>query len=169
MIGSSHRYGGMTALACSAGIVAVPCASRAALTVCMPLDYTAFCLMNQESYLRYARERLVDPQVAEATVKSALGELATIWPTALRSASTAAVAWRTMAAYVSRARTICTPAVRGALDCLHSILPALQADVLILHRQLALSIEETADLMGIEEPTVACYLLTAERRLTPPA
>ncbi|MFG2960797.1 sigma factor-like helix-turn-helix DNA-binding protein [Streptomyces sp. NPDC048291] len=132
----------------------------------LPLEYTAFCQLHQEDYLRYARERVQDAWMSRRVVQAALGQLATIWPAVISSPRPAAVAWRLLNALVSSAvpeRT--APPSAQAADAMHRMLPPGQADALILRCRLSLSEQRAAELMGVEAPAVASQLLMAQREL----
>ncbi|MFD5752475.1 hypothetical protein [Streptomyces sp. NPDC127033] len=134
------------------------------LTICLPLDYTAFCTLHQDSYLRYAYARIADLEEARAVVRTALGELALVWPSALRSSCPQAVAWQLLGRLVSAAQVRSGAASRDR--SVHRILPAGPADALLLCHGLSLTARQAAALMGEEEPTVRSQLSAALRCLS---
>ncbi|MEU9348962.1 sigma factor-like helix-turn-helix DNA-binding protein [Streptomyces sp. NPDC048278] len=132
----------------------------------LPLEYTAFCQLHQEDYLRYTHERVQDAWMSRQVVKAVLGNLATIWPTVISSPRPAAVAWQLLDALISSALSQRTaPPAAQTADSMHRMLPPGQADALILRCQLHLSEQRAAELMGVEAPTVASQLLMAQRAL----
>ncbi|WP_059008891.1 hypothetical protein [Streptomyces specialis] len=127
----------------------------------LPVEFAAFCALHHGRYLRYCRLRLPGTAVAEAVVESALGELATRWAAALAT-SPAALAWHLLGRRVdAEARAA------GQGDVLHRLLPAPQADAVLLRRRLRMSLAETAEVMGLAPRDVTWHLLLAERRLAP--
>lgn len=133
------------------------------LIVALPLDYTAFCLLHQHNYLRYARARLQRPDLSEQSVADALGDLAVNWNGALCSAAPAARAWLLLGRRVARAAR--GPRTSQRADTLHRLLPTRQADMVVLRHRLLLDHAQTAALMGLEALTVAADLAAAHRAL----
>ncbi|MFE4622688.1 sigma factor-like helix-turn-helix DNA-binding protein [Streptomyces mirabilis] len=131
----------------------------------LPLEYTAFCLLHRERYLRYTRERVQDAWVSQKLVEAALGNLATIWPAVISSSRPAAVAWRLLDALISSALRGRRNGVAHPVDAVHQVLPPAQADVVILRCRLRLSEAQAAELMGVEQPAVASQLRMAQRAL----
>ncbi|MEV7787629.1 hypothetical protein AB0O72_19895 [Streptomyces sp. NPDC088106] len=138
---------------------------RSGIEVVLPLEYTAFCLLHQEGYLRYARERVRDDWMSRQIVEVALGNLATIWPTVISSPRPAAVAWRLLDALISSALRDRRARAAQSVDAVYQLLPPAQADAVILCCRLRLSEVQAADLMGVEAPTVASQLRMAQRAL----
>lgn len=136
-----------------------------AITLVLPLEYTAFCLLHRERYLRYTRERVQDAWVSQKLVEAALGNLATIWPTVISSSRPAAVAWRLLDALISSALRGHRSGAAQPVDVVHRVLPPAQADAVILRCRLHLSEEQAAELMGVEQPAVASQLRMAQRAL----
>jgi hypothetical protein len=132
------------------------------LLISLPLDYTAFCTLHQDAYLRYAQARIADAEASRAVVSSALGELALTWTSALRSSSPEVIAWQLLGRLV-RAAVIRSGAVGRSM---HRLLPAAQADAVLLCGQLSLSVKQAAALMGEEEPTVRSRLRAGLRSLS---
>jgi hypothetical protein len=140
-------------------------APQPGIEVVLPLEYTAFCLLYQEGYLRYARERVRDALMSRQIVEVALGNLATIWPTVISSPRPAAVAWRLLDALISSALRDRRVQAAQPADAVYQLLPPAQADAVILCCRLRLSEAQAADLMGVEAPTVASQLRMAQRAL----
>ncbi|MFK4152931.1 hypothetical protein ACI2LV_13250 [Streptomyces fungicidicus] len=136
-----------------------------AIEVVLPLEYTAFCLLHQEGYLSYARERVQDAWMSRQIVEVALGNLATIWPTVISSPRPAAVAWRLLDALISSALRDRRVQAAQPADVVYQLLPPAQADAVILCCRLHMSEEQAADLMGLEAPTVSSQLRMAQRAL----
>ncbi|PAK27696.1 hypothetical protein CJD44_02715 [Streptomyces sp. alain-838] len=130
----------------------------------LPLEYTAFCLMHQERYLHYTRERVRDPLMSQQVVRALLGNLATIWPTVISSPRPAAVAWRLLDALISSVLRNGDADVTGP-DPVHHVLPPAQADAVVLRCRMQLSEAQAAELMGVEPPVVATRLRMAQRAL----
>ncbi|WP_407560878.1 hypothetical protein [Streptomyces sp. 184] len=132
------------------------------LTIALPLEYTAFCLLHEEHYVHYSRARVGEATTGRVAVARALGDLALAWDRALRSASVAAAAWELLRIRVRAAARAAGPAPGWDL---HRTLPDLQADAMILRYRLALTDAQSAQLMGVEEPVVASQLRLAWRQL----
>ncbi|MFE1797699.1 hypothetical protein ACFW9L_16210 [Streptomyces sp. NPDC059517] len=136
-----------------------------AIALVLPLEYTAFCLLYRDRYLRYTRERVQDAWVSQRLVEAALGNLATIWPTVISSSRPAAVAWRLLDALISSALRERSAEAGQRVDAVHQVLPPAQADAVILRCRLRLSEVQAAELMGVEQPAVASQLRMAQRAL----
>ncbi|MFD7105168.1 hypothetical protein ACWIG3_02075 [Streptomyces celluloflavus] len=136
--------------------------------VALPIDFTAFCELRYELFLRYARLRLADRGHAEATVRAGLGDLAIIWPHVLSSPCPAEIAWRALKRRISdgerQQQTGPRPA-RALLGLVYRALPEGQADVAVLRYLLDLTSDQVADLMGSDRAAVAYSLRAAQRRL----
>ncbi|MGW0561524.1 sigma factor-like helix-turn-helix DNA-binding protein [Streptomyces sp. NPDC003016] len=159
MAGTSHHSGPGRG-----GVRARPSEPSEPLTACLPLDYTAFCLLHRDAYLRYAQARLADAGASHAAVETTLGRLALIWPTALSSSCPAAVAWRLLGHQITLSVEQAAPAAAGHED-LHGRLPAVQADAVLLCHRLSLTPRQAAALMGVQEPAVSSWLNAARRGL----
>jgi hypothetical protein len=133
------------------------------LTICLPLDYTAFCLLHRDAYLRYAQARLADAERSRTVVETTLGQLALNWSAALSSCP-AAMAWQLLGRLITSSAGQTAAAAMGRED-IHRQLPTVQADAVILCHRLALSPGQAAALMGVEEPTVNSGLSAARRSL----
>ncbi|MBT2529924.1 sigma-70 region 4 domain-containing protein [Streptomyces sp. ISL-99] len=133
------------------------------LTICLPLDYTAFCLLYRDAYLRYAQARLADAETSRTVVEMALGQLALNWSAALSSCP-AAVAWQLLGHLITLSSGQAAAVATGRED-IYRQLPAVQADAVILCHRLSLTPGQAAALMGVEEPAVNSRLSAALRRL----
>ncbi|MGW1996329.1 hypothetical protein [Embleya sp. NPDC001921] len=127
-----------------------------------PLDFAAFCLLHRARWAQYARLRVGDRVRGDRAVQSAVAELAVNWADMLRGPNPTAGAWRILGRAVTRAPG---PTPAPARDTLHDALPWPQADAVLLHYRLGLTLTATADLMGTDPPEVAAHLVAAERTL----
>ncbi|MDH2394127.1 hypothetical protein QCN29_36460 [Streptomyces sp. HNM0663] len=135
------------------------------MTICLPLDYTAFCVLYQEDYLRYAHARTAEAQVSSQAVQTALEDLAQRWTAAL-GACPEAVAWQLLGRAVSSA---CRGRLRkqaAEAPDVYGVLPVAQADSALLCWVLTLPAKRAAHLMGVEEAAVCSLLSAARRRLS---
>ncbi|WP_331765876.1 sigma factor-like helix-turn-helix DNA-binding protein [Embleya sp. NBC_00896] len=123
-----------------------------------PLDFSAFCLLHRARWAQYARLRVGDRTRGERAVQSAFAELATHWGDILRGPNPTAGAWRILGRAVTRSHA-------AGPDSLHGALPPSQADAVVLHYRLGMTLTATADLMGTDPPEVAAHLVLAERSL----
>jgi DNA-directed RNA polymerase specialized sigma24 family protein len=130
------------------------------------LEYNAFCQLHRDRYCAYARARIGNAILAERAVADALGDLAVIWRQALSSSAPAAWAWDLLSARVRVARR--SPYAPAGGDGLHRMLPALQADTVLLRHRMMLTMAETACLLGLDISLVASTLATARRTLRKP-
>ncbi|WP_328674901.1 sigma factor-like helix-turn-helix DNA-binding protein [Streptomyces sp. NBC_00343] len=140
-------------------------APRPVIELVLPLEYTAFCLLHQDHYLHYTRERVQDAWMSRQVVEAVLGNLATIWPTVISSPRPAAVAWGLLDALIASALRGRRAGASQSADAVHRLLPRAQADAVILCCRLDLSEKEAAELMGVEAPAVASQLRMAQRAL----
>lgn len=129
------------------------------------LDYMAFCQLHHDAYLGYVQLRTGDHEAAASIVDAVLAQLGADWHWVLRSPCPAAVAWRLLGWVVDR-RCCCCPAHPPA-RAVYGLLDREEADVLLLHRLLGLSVTRTAFVMGVDRITVWARLRAAERSLTP--
>ncbi|WP_328687764.1 hypothetical protein OHA74_54740 [Streptomyces phaeochromogenes] len=134
------------------------------LVISLPADYTAFCMLYQDRYLRYTRVRVADPGLSRTLVEAALGSVATNWATVLASHCPAAEAWNILGSLIAQA--VRGHAATESCSTVYRVLPLLQADVVILRHRLSLSDQQAADLMGVEEPLVASQLRMAHRNMS---
>ncbi|MFF7249936.1 sigma factor-like helix-turn-helix DNA-binding protein [Embleya sp. NPDC008237] len=126
--------------------------------------FTAFRLRHHHPYHRYAHTRVEDRHRAAAAVEGAFDELAARWDEILRTANPARDAWRVLTAAVTAAAGSRDRAGRPLRD-LARALPPEQVDALVLHYRLGMTLTTTADLIGVDAPTVALRLVLAERAL----
>ncbi|WP_331773305.1 hypothetical protein OG948_58975 (plasmid) [Embleya sp. NBC_00888] len=126
--------------------------------------FTAFRLRHHAPYLRYAHTRVADHHRADTAVERAFAELAARWEEILRTANPNGYAWNVLTEAVDAAATR-APDTRPARDLLHHALPPEQLDALVLHYRLGMTLTSTADLMGVDAPTVALHLVLAEKAL----
>ncbi|MGC4998393.1 hypothetical protein [Streptomyces sp. DT195] len=126
----------------------------------MPVTFTAFCTLLLAAYTRFATACTGCPRTGRELAQDALGDLATVWERALRSASPAAISWNLISDRGSaRARL-------RAGGSVYRVLPRLHADVVVLRYRLGLAPAEVADLMGIDELEVNGMLQYATRAAT---
>jgi DNA-directed RNA polymerase specialized sigma24 family protein len=137
-------------------VAAVSRAGEDEVAIGMPAAFAAFCLRHLDVYTRYAAVRIGDERQARMLVQAAFGDLAMLWAEALESPSPSALAWRLLAARTSRAAS-------GDGAELYRVLPARQADAVLLHYRLGLSAATAADVMGWQ-PGEFAYLLKAAVR-----
>ncbi|QKV90438.1 sigma-70 region 4 domain-containing protein [Streptomyces sp. NA02950] len=95
---------------------------------------------------------------------AAFDSLGCRWPEALSSACPAAFSWRLLGRCVSEADRA-EGAADESLGGLYGVLPAEQADAVLLHYRLGMTLTAGADLMGISSSVMAAHLLMAERSL----
>ncbi len=124
--------------------------------------YAGFRQLYRDRYLRYAHLRVGD--AAAGAVGTAFGHLARQWPVVLSSGTRpAAYSWwllgRCVAAIESGSGS------GEAVGRLYGVLPAEQADAVLLHYRLGMRLTEAADCMGIDPSALAAHLLMAERRI----
>ncbi|MFD8462349.1 sigma factor-like helix-turn-helix DNA-binding protein [Streptomyces antimycoticus] len=124
--------------------------------------YAGFRQLYRDRYLRYAHLRVGD--AAAGVVGTAFGHLARQWPIVLSSGTRpAAYSWwllgRCVAANESGAGSV------EAIGRLYGVLPTEQADAVLLHYRLGMTLTEAADCMGIDPSALAAHLLMAERRI----
>ncbi|WP_410097343.1 sigma factor-like helix-turn-helix DNA-binding protein [Streptomyces sp. Isolate_219] len=150
----------------SAGDALSPGESRGDAAATASLGYTAFRLLYEDRYLEYAEIRLGDQRFGSSAVLAALGALSAIWGEVLRSSCPAAMAWRVLEHAVSASRSAASGS-GGDTDVLHGVLPAEQADAVLLHHRMGLSQGEAAELMGLHVSALAALLRIAERRVPP--
>ncbi|WNO70153.1 hypothetical protein [Streptomyces sp. AM8-1-1] len=134
------------------------------LTVALPADYIGFCMHYQDRYLRYTRVRVADPGLSRELVETTLGSVAVNWADLLASPCPAAEAWAILGSVIAQAAR--GQAATSLSSVAYRILPALQADVVILRHRLCLSNEQTADLLGVEESVVTSQLRMAHRTMS---
>ncbi|MFC3352094.1 sigma-70 region 4 domain-containing protein [Streptomyces echinoruber] len=124
------------------------------------LEYFAFRQLHHDAYLDYAQVRTGSRVRAVRCVETVFDRLRDIWQAALRG-SPAAQAWG-MLHEQANCHSDCGA---GHVWPIHCLLEGRQADVVLLHRRLRLSVEEAADLMGVPDYTVRGLLRSADRAL----
>ncbi|MGW8697640.1 hypothetical protein ACWGOK_12055 [Streptomyces eurythermus] len=122
----------------------------------MPPAFAAFCLRHLDIYLRYAAVRVGNARQARVLVQAALGDLAMVWTEALESPSPSALAWQLLARRTNRA------VGTGGME-LYRVLPARQADAVLLRYRLGLPATTAADVMGWPPGEFNCVLKAAVR------
>ncbi|MFJ8676353.1 hypothetical protein [Streptomyces sp. NPDC093589] len=125
------------------------------------LEYTAFRELHLDWYLRYAYVRTGEWTRATHCVEAAFDALSSGWTTVLRSECPAARAWQLLREQAGE-RTTCS---EGHSWSVHCLLRDAQADTVLLHHHLGLSIKQTAGLMGIDDHAVRALLRSAERAI----
>lgn len=145
----------------TAAVSTGPVPHRCRLPAVSTLEFMAFRQIHQEAYCRYALARTGDERTADESVCAAFDDLAAQWPMALSSACAAATAWEILGDAVA-CHTECVTAATWAGHCL---LERAQADVVLLHRRLGLTVKQAAALMGLGDHVVRALLRTAERAL----
>ncbi|MFR9724007.1 hypothetical protein ACL02R_11670 [Streptomyces sp. MS19] len=128
----------------------------------LPLEFTAFCVLHQPCYLRYSEARLGSTPAAKQAVAAALGDLAMSWSSALASLSPARAAWSLLTDRVDNAPV--APSA-DATAALYRILPAFQADLVVLHHQLRVPLTLVSRTVGRPHGDVAGLLSLAERNM----
>ncbi|MGW1957627.1 hypothetical protein ACWCPI_33595 [Streptomyces sp. NPDC001920] len=117
----------------------------------LPPAFEAFCVLNRDSYLDYARAHL-PPKQAHRLVCGVLGELAVGWCDIVSNLNPPGKAWT-----VLRARVRAAVPVPGVLDSC----PAQQYDALVLHCRLGYSSTAAACVMGLDASKVRYLVLSA--------
>ncbi|MFD9338627.1 hypothetical protein ACFWBF_30170 [Streptomyces sp. NPDC060028] len=131
------------------------------------MEYTAFCELHREAYVRYILTRVGDADLSERIAGTAFATLAAIWPSVISSSRPEAVAWAVLGGLVDSTLHGVHSSAPLEEDEVYRQLPVAQADVVVLRCRMALSAGQTAHLMGLEEPTVAVRLRSAGRSLPP--
>ncbi|SNT56265.1 hypothetical protein [Actinacidiphila glaucinigra] len=163
MFATLRRCGNRPVLVCPEAVIEE--AAAPAVEPVLPVEYRAFCLLHQERYMRYTRERVQDMRMSRQVVGEALGNLAMIWPAVISSPRPAAVAWRLLNTLISSEVRHLESQVEEPVDAVHQVLPSAQADAVILRCRLQLDDRQAAELMGVEASAVASQLLMAERTM----
>ncbi|MER6425511.1 hypothetical protein [Streptomyces sp. NPDC001137] len=123
----------------------------ASLTPALPPAFEAFCALNRDSYLDYARAHL-PPTQAHRLVCSVLGELAVGWCDIVSNPNPPARAWALLRTRVQTA----APAPITLDAC-----PAQQYDALVLHCRLGYTSAAAAAVMGLDASKVRYLVLSA--------
>ncbi|WP_405681162.1 hypothetical protein OG239_00400 [Streptomyces sp. NBC_00868] len=131
------------------------------------MEYTAFRELHREAYSRYILARVRDAELSETIASTAFATLAAIWPSVISSARPEAVAWAVLGGLVDSTLHGVHSCTDVEEDEVYRVLPATQADVVVLRCRMALTAGQTAHLMGLEEPTVVVRLRSAGRSLPP--
>ncbi|MFH8411038.1 hypothetical protein ACH4FX_40655 [Streptomyces sp. NPDC018019] len=134
------------------------------VSICLPLDFTAFCQLRHAPYRRHALLRLGESAAADRAVEHALGALATDWCRTLSSRRPARHAWQILTASIEDQALSQTSAPPTAARTLYTLLPARQADAMLLHLQ-HVPPHQAADLTGLDAAMHAYYLRTAQHTL----
>jgi len=134
----------------------LPREPTSSLAPALPPAFEAFCALNRDNYLDYARAHL-PPEQAHHLVCSVLGELAVGWLDIVSNPNPPARAWRLLRTRVQTAAP--APVVLEAC-------PAQQYDALVLHCRLGYSSADAAAVMGVDASKVRYLVLsaTADRR-----
>ena len=125
--------------------------------------YAGFHQLYRDRYLQYAHLRVGG--AATAAVEATFGQLAPQWSVVLGSGTRpAAYSWGLLGRCVA---AVCTdgPGAADATGGLYGVLTAEQADAVLLHYRLGMTLTEAADLMGVDPSALAALLLMAERRI----
>lgn len=163
-VGRPYPHTGVGAHPTSRGSAAVPVPRPLRPRNFNGLEFAALVQMNGAFYLRYALARALDEGTAQATVDSTLAEAANQWPVLLHGPQPAAAIWLRLRLNVEEMNR--HVAQRNPLvDRLYGSFSSLVADAVVLHRQLHLSVDAAAGVMGVERSTIAGALLTAKRAL----
>ena len=131
-----------------------PATGPQALEIGLPNAFAAFCMRHMDTYTRYTTVRTGDPRTANALVRAVLGDLAMTWMEVLQSPSPSALAWRLLSTRAGRDAMSAGP---------HKVLPATQADAVLLHYRLGLPAEQAAEVMGCNAGEFAWLLKQAVR------
>lgn len=124
------------------------------------LEYLAFRELHREAYLEYAHIRTGSRKQASHCVDNVFDRLRPAWHIVLRGCP-AAAAWDLLREEVGHLAD-CAPGHGWRVHCL---LEGRQADVVLLHRRMNLSVNETSHLMGVPAHTVRGLLRGADRAL----
>ncbi|MEU7160374.1 hypothetical protein [Streptomyces chrestomyceticus] len=130
----------------------------------LPLAFTAFCQLRHAPYRRHALLRLGESAAADRAVEDALGTLATDWCRILSSRRPARRAWQILTASIEDQALCQTSTLPTAARTLYTLLPARQADAMLLHLQ-HVPPHHAADLTGLDTAMHAYYLRTAQHTL----
>ncbi|MDC2960402.1 hypothetical protein PO587_38860 [Streptomyces gilvifuscus] len=117
----------------------------------LPPAFEAFCALNRDSYLDYARAHLPHSP-ARRLVCSLLGELAVGWLNIVSNPNPPARAWMLLRTRVQSAAS--HPTVLETC-------PAQQYDALVLHCRLGYSSAQAATVMGVDPSKIRYLVLSA--------
>ncbi|MEU6965677.1 sigma-70 region 4 domain-containing protein [Streptomyces chrestomyceticus] len=130
------------------------------------LALRAFRQLHHEHYLHYVQLRTGDDGLALAVAEAAFNDLAALWPRVLRSANCPAFAWCLLGAHTEKTVRVLPDDRQGRSDHLHRLLPADQADAVLLHQGLRLSAAGAAAVMGTSPEAVRASLVRARRAMS---
>ncbi|MCG7523828.1 hypothetical protein MHW47_05115 [Streptomyces sp. OfavH-34-F] len=122
----------------------------------LPVTFTAFCVRRLPAYVRFATACTGCHRTGRNLAQDALGDLATIWEHALRSASPAAISWNLISERGSSHARLRSSSVYRVLSRPH-------ADAVVLRYRLGMTAAEVAELMGIDEAELKGMLHYATR------
>ncbi|KUJ67373.1 hypothetical protein ACZ90_28225 [Streptomyces albus subsp. albus] len=132
------------------------------------MGYLAFVQLQGPRYLEYAGARLHGDDSARVAVHATLSLIARRWGELLCEPRPGAEAWSHLRDRVG-AMSRDGWSRNAEVDRLYGSLPADAADMVVLRCLLGMSEQATADVMGVDPPTVAAGLRAAGRRLPPGA
>ncbi|MDQ0585829.1 hypothetical protein [Streptomyces rishiriensis] len=121
------------------------------LTAALPPAFEAFCALNRDSYLDYARAHLPHVQ-AHRLVRGLLGELAVGWLDIVGSPNPQARAWTHLRTRVQ----LTAPALPALQTC-----SPHQYDALVLHCRLGYTSAGAAAVMGLDASKIRYLVLSA--------
>ncbi|GAA2939981.1 hypothetical protein GCM10010446_26720 [Streptomyces enissocaesilis] len=136
------------------------CGSQSTSCSGISIEYAAFRQLNYAAYVDYAHVRTGNQETAMRCADITFDKLWTIWQTALRE-SPAARGWELLREQVEDLSTCSS----GHDWTAHCLLQADNADAILLHRRLGLSVTEAAGLMGLPDYAVRGLLRTSDRML----
>ncbi|MFD7857867.1 hypothetical protein ACFV6B_26805 [Streptomyces microflavus] len=132
--------------------------------VAADLGYAAFVERNRPRYLRYATIRLTVDEKRAAVVTAVLSAAREHWGFILSQPSPAAEVWQDLRRRVTElVERTASPAPE--VSALYERFGDGLADSVVLCCRLGLDVDEAADLMGAEPPTVTASLAVAQRAL----
>ncbi|GAA2679278.1 hypothetical protein GCM10009864_59280 [Streptomyces lunalinharesii] len=114
--------------------------------------------------MRYAEARLGSGVLGHGAVVAAFSALSTIWADVLGRSRPCTASWQILVDTVSAVRSA-SPGAGADVDVLYEVLPARQADAVLLRDELGMSVEDTADLMGVDQSAMIVLLQVAGRGL----
>lgn len=128
------------------------------------LGFAAFVERNRPRYMRYAGARLPAEAGCSVAVSTTLVSALERWDWILRQPCPAAEVWQELRLRVGRQADRTGPQ-DPALVSLYGQLPDGCADSVVLCCRLGFEVDEAAELMGAEPPTVKVALAVARRAL----
>lgn len=130
--------------------------------VAADLGFTAFAERNRPRYTRYAEARLSAGVVT--VVRATLAYAHRHWDWLLNQPCLAADVWEELRHHI-RCEADDSPPQDAGVAALYHGLPETSADSVVLCHGLGLSVDEAAELMGLEPPAVEAGLGVARRAL----